>query len=523
MDVQALIDELNQADEHTRLEAKSSQELGASLLQTICAFANEPGLGGGVVLLGVEQDGEGRYVPVGVPAPDKVCADVASACATTFNATLRPRLETRLIAGKAVVVVEVEEAPTGLKPVYFLKQGLPQGAFRRVGSSDQRMVDEDLAAMFAERGGRAFDTTVVPGARRDDLDPAAIAEYRRLRRNLSPHAIELSWDDDELLEAIGALTREGGQLVPTVAGLVVFGRPPALRRLFPMLRADYIRTYGTEWVAAGDARFEAQEFRLPGILLVRTLVNTIVEGMLRRVVVGAGALERREIPLLPEEVIREAVVNALMHRSYRRQDPLMIIRYFNRLEIRNAGTSLKHEDTFGTPGSVPRNPAIAAIFHDTGLAETKGSGIRVMRQQMDAAGLAKPTLIPDRRDDRFTATFLFHHFLDREDLAWLAPFESLDLTMPERAALIIVREIGAINNLALRQVGGFEPGAASTALRRLKGLGLLEAFGRGPGTYYRPAGLLAELAEAKPESATLSQDLPPLSQDLPPLSQDLPP
>jgi ATP-dependent DNA helicase RecG len=229
--------------------------------------------------------------------------------------------------------------------------------------------------------------------------------------------------------------------------------------------------------------------------------------------------------LLPEEVIREAVVNAFMHRSYRRQEPLLVIRYANRLEIRNAGASLKHEDAFGTPGSVPRNPSIAAIFHETGIAETKGSGIRVMRQHMEAAGLARPLLVPDRRDDRFIATFLFHHFLDREDLDWLMPFEPLSLTMPERAALIFVRETGAIDHLALRQVVGLEPGAASAALRRLRAFGLLDAFGRGPGTYYRPAGLLATVlhppAAAAPTSPALSQDPSALSQDLRALSQDL--
>jgi ATP-dependent DNA helicase RecG len=286
VDLQALIEELNQADEHTRLEAKSSQELGVSVLQSVCAFSNEPGLGGGVVLLGVERDESGTYVPVGVPDPDKVATDLASACATTFNTPVRPHLETRVVAGRAVVIVRVDEAPAGVKPVYFTRQGLPQGAFRRVGSSDQRMVDEDLAALFAERRGHAYDTTVVPGARRDDLDPAAVAEYRRLRRALAPNAIELSWPDDEVLEAIGALAREPEGLVPTVAGVVVFGRPQALRRLFPMLRVDYVRTYGTDWVSDRDDRFEAQEFRGPAILLVRTLLHTVAEGMLKRVVVG---------------------------------------------------------------------------------------------------------------------------------------------------------------------------------------------------------------------------------------------
>lgn len=76
---------------------------------------------------------------------------------------------------------------------------------------------------------------------------------------------------------------------------------------------------------------------------------------------------------LPLRVLREAVVNALIHRSYRENRPIQIIRYPNRIEISNPGFSLKSEDKLGEPGSVNRNPFIASIFHETNLAETKGS------------------------------------------------------------------------------------------------------------------------------------------------------
>lgn len=53
MDIQELLLELNQTDEHQRIEAKAASKLGPSILQTVCAYANEPGLGGGFLLLGV--------------------------------------------------------------------------------------------------------------------------------------------------------------------------------------------------------------------------------------------------------------------------------------------------------------------------------------------------------------------------------------------------------------------------------------------------------------------------------------
>ena len=64
------------------------------------------------------------------------------------------------------------------------------------------------------------------------------------------------------------------------------------------------------------------------------------------------------------------------------------------------GYSLKAPDKFGEPGSQTRNPRIAAVLHDTDYAEAKGSGIRVMREKMEAANLFPPHLESDRVGDR---------------------------------------------------------------------------------------------------------------------------
>ncbi len=145
----------------------------------------------------------------------------------------------------------------------------------------------------------------------------------------------------------------------------------------------------------------------------------------------ANGLMRQEEPRIPSRVIREALVNALMHRSYRIYSPVQVIRYANRLEIRNPGHSLKPVEALGNPGSKPRNPTIAAVLHETKFAESKGSGIRVMRQLMRGAHLSPPTFESDRDQELFTATFLMHHFLDQQDIRWLEYFKGADLSDDE--------------------------------------------------------------------------------------------
>lgn len=88
MTAQELLERLNLLDENERIEAKQANEIGKSLLETVCAFANEPGLGGGWLLLGVTREELAlfpAYEVQGLDQPDKIGADLASQTASVFN------------------------------------------------------------------------------------------------------------------------------------------------------------------------------------------------------------------------------------------------------------------------------------------------------------------------------------------------------------------------------------------------------------------------------------------------------
>ncbi len=253
----------------------------------------------------------------------------------------------------------------------------------------------------------------------EDIDPAAIEDYRQQRRAINPDAEELSWLDDDLLRSLGCAKRDSGSLKPTVAGIVLFGSTMALRRCFPMMRIDYIRVPSRQLVENPDHRFDTLEIRAPLFAAIRRATNTVRDELIQSFSLPEGALARGDEPTVPLRVIREAIVNAVMHRSYRILGAIQIIRYANRLEIRNPGHSIKAEEQLGEPGSETRNPRIAAVLHEVNIAETKGSGIRAMRELMLAHDLLPPTFESSRRPDQFVATFLFHHFLGPDDLTWL--------------------------------------------------------------------------------------------------------
>ena len=494
MNAHDLWEKLSLLDENERIEAKRAQEAGKSLLETICAFANEPGLGGGWLLLGVAPDEQALfagYAVEGVPQPDKLSADLASQCATMFNVPLRVDIRTEALEGKPVVVVHVPESPAQDKPVYFKATGLPKGAFRRIGSTDQRCTEDDLETLYQSRQRDSFDAGLLADAELDDLDESAIAEYRQARAEANPDAEELRWSDLDVLRALNAVRRDGaGAWKPTVAGVLLFGKPVALRRSFPMTRVDYIRVPGREWVPHPERRFDTVELRGPLFSLLRRAQAAILDDLPKSFGLEEGQLQRTDQPVIPLRALREALVNALMHRSYRVHAPVQVIRYANRLEIRNPGFSLKSPDHLGEPGSMPRNPHIAAVLHETRFAETKGSGIRAIREAMDKAGLVPPLFESDRGQDQFSALFFFHHFLGSGDLLWLARFKELHLSDEEARALIVAREAGAIDNATYRTLNKVDTLAASNALRRLRDAGLFSQQGRGSATWYQPASLL---------------------------------
>jgi ATP-dependent DNA helicase RecG len=490
-----LLESLNLLDENEHIEAKRASEAGKSILETICAFANEPGLGGGWLLLGVVREDQAlfpAYEVEGIDQPEKLGAEIATQCRNTFNQPVRVEISPETIHGMTVLVVHVPEAQPQDKPVFFKAQGLPKGALRRISSTDQHCTDDDLAVFYQGRQTESFDSTLVADATLDDLLPEAIADYRQSRAEANPDAEELRWSDEDLLQSLGCI-RRNQQAVwqPTVAGLMLFGKPVALRRCFPMMRVDYIRVPGREWVPHPDRRFDTIDLRDPLLRLVRRAQAAILDDLPKGFALEEGDLQRHDKPAIPLRVIREALVNALMHRSYRSHSPVQIIRYANRLEIRNPGFSLKSQDHLGEPGSQLRNPKIAAALYDTRLAETKGSGI-LMRESMEQAGLTPPLFESDRGNDQFVARYFFHHFLGAEDIAWLAQFKDMHLSEDEAKALIVVREAGALNNGTYRELTKVDTLTASQALRRLRDAGLLAQKGRGSATYYVPTERLLD-------------------------------
>lgn len=309
--VKEIIQELNSIDEHIKIEAKQcTNKVDKSVLETICAFSNEPGVGGGEILLGVSDNPEKemRYSIQGVHDADKIQKDLASQCATLFNRPIRPLISATSIKGKTVILITVKELDSQLKPLYFKNEKLPQGAWRRIGSTDQRCSDEDIRALHGQSDD--FDKLMLEETDLDDLDENAVAHYRRLRAEVNPEAEELTLSDIEMLRAIKAVKKDkNGVWHLTTTGLIVFGKSLALRREMPAMRVDYIRVPGNEWVPDAHNRFASIDMRGPLLLMVSRAYNAIADDLPRGFSLKPGQLQASRPLIIPEDALREAIVN----------------------------------------------------------------------------------------------------------------------------------------------------------------------------------------------------------------------
>ncbi len=169
------------------------------------------------------------------------------------------------------------------------------------------------------------------------------------------------------------------------------------------------------------------------------------------------------------------------------------------------------------PGSKPRNPIVAAVFHGLNRAETKGTGIATMLEDMRVAGLSTPPIFESDRDKNvFDLILLSHHLLDRNTLKWLSQFRGVELSDAQRRALAFVRKIGAITNQGYRQLNGTDTLIASAGLRGLRDANLLIQQGKGSSTYYQLSSQACEISDNQIPShkSTGSEERAPLTKTL---------
>jgi ATP-dependent DNA helicase RecG len=235
----------------------------------------------------------------------------------------------------------------------------------------------------------------------EDLDATRIRRYFEQR---SPEAIvNAERPLHELIEQadLPLVVRRGNQLAPTVAAMLLFGRQP--QYFLPQAFVSAARLPGLD---LNVTAIDRDTFRGTVDELIEQSTAFVRRNMRTASILEDEKLPRRtDIPEYPLRAVREAITNACVHRDYSRWSQEVAVRMFDdRLEVSSPGGLVRGMtiEDLGTGKYAARNPTLAEAMREMGLIERFGTGIRMMRREMETLGSAPPIFVVD--ENSFTVT-----------------------------------------------------------------------------------------------------------------------
>ncbi len=367
--------ELLKNGENSGVEFKRDDVENHELAKELVAFLN---LEGGVVLLGIDDDG----TVSGTSRPN-LEEWVAELCRVKIEPPIVPHLSwVRAVEpGKDVLIVRVSQGPD--KP-YGRVHNNRRTYFIRVGSTSREASREELERMFQASGRVQYGLKPVPGATLEDLDRRRLRDYfgRVLGGGAPADAAVEEWE--KLLRNLDLMTVSSGLAVPTIDGMLLFGKTP--KRFLPQsgIRALCYPGATPDYAARRD-----QELRGPMVPLCSADATIVESGLVEQALdfvsrnteptaylEGGRRLDR---PAYPDAVLREAIVNALVHRDYSiaGTDILLAI-YADRLEIVSPGRLPNTVTLEGMKAGMryARNQTLVNVMRDYRYVDFRGMGVR---------------------------------------------------------------------------------------------------------------------------------------------------
>jgi ATP-dependent DNA helicase RecG len=416
----------------------------------VIAFANTEG---GVLFVGIGKDG----TVVGVKDPDDTMLRISGSLHDCIKPDIIPFVQIRTITRERKNVVEVDVSVGTGRPYYISRKGLrPEGVYVRRGSATLPLSDEGIRKMIADNYGSSFEE-------RRSVDQNLTFETFRKEmsvRGLKPGAMQMK-----------TLQMTGEDGLYTNLGLLLSDQCPF------SLKAAVFED------AAKEKFLDRKEFN--GSLLKQLEDCFAYMNLMNRQRAEIHGLRREDRRDYPEEAIREALLNAVVHRDYSMGGSSIVNIYEDRMEFISLGGLIAglSMDAVFMGASLSRNPGLAAVFYRMKLIESYGTGIVKIRELCRKAA---------RKPAFETAPGAFRVILYKDDAAASAKKPADDFrydTAGETAdADRILGEVNAAGYITRKQAETVLGSGQTKAYRVLNSLveeGRLDVIKAGRKTVYR--------------------------------------
>jgi ATP-dependent DNA helicase RecG len=480
------------------VEFKAAEADAADIARAIVALANS---GGGLLLLGVGDRGElwGLWYapPAHLSRTIRAMPDLSAWRQWLVNVSrhncdpaVPVTVEHVALEGRDLLVVHV---PNGQDKPYRANGRV----YVRIDTDVHEATREEIGRLMQESGRVQYERLAVPDADLSELDTALLERYfvevRRLDypRNLDERA--------RLLVNLGFASHSGGRVVPTVAGLLLFGERPQDRLPSATVKCAFF--YGLH---QGEQLRDRADVEGPLPRLIDESASFVARN--RRLVPRMEGVRRRDIPEYPEYSVREAIANAVAHRDWALEGAkVRLFMFDDRLEMWSPGR-LPPPVTLERLGyeQFSRNRLIARVLFQLGYMEEVGLGIRRIREEQAALGLPPAEF----REEGFSFVITLRSIAPRERVPEPAepaeaseagaatidhPFKALlergEINARQYQGLVYAHEHGTIARRQYVVLTGASIRTATNDLTALVQTGLIEPVGgRGSRTAYRLVG-----------------------------------
>jgi len=379
-----------------------------------------------------------------------------------------PSIRVEEIGGKQVIVVDALESKQ--KPVLAFGR-----AVIRVGESNQKLGYEEIRNLALQTSKVYWDERICDDAGLEDIDEEKVMRYLERREEIRKVSKPEKMDMNTLLLNIGAAKKMNGETKPTNAGILFFGKNPQRFVLQSQLRTarfagrtltrdflDRLDCSGALWELVGQAEdFVRKNIRLFGF----------------RTEYSFQRIDKLEYPI---KAVREAIINALIHRNYSEPADTRVAIFDDRIEIISPGSFPKGV-TPEKPKHVPVNPVLCQLMYDIGFIEKYGSGIYMINELCEEWGILKPEY--ELSEVETTVSFR-----SGGKAIVIGEIEKIGVELNERQreGLKIVFKKGKIANADYAKMFGISRNTATNDLTELVEKGLIKRVGRGRGSYYTP-------------------------------------
>lgn len=361
------------------------------LYDTISAFSNQNS--GGIFVFGLDE--KTGFSKAGVYDAQDLQKKVMEYC-EQMTPVVRPVFTVCDEDGLLFVSAEIPPVDIAERPCFKTAKGRLQGSYIRVGDADKPMTEYEVYSYEAFRKKYRDDIRAVDGASFKSLEMAKVDAYLARKRNERPNLAGLP---NEQQYELTSITRNGKI---TMTALLLFGLYP--QAFYPQLSIIATSVPGKEMGAldpAGNRFLDSKriEGTLPDMLdgaiaFVRTNMRTATK-------IDPESGERVDVPQYPITAVREAVLNALVHRDYSFHTegmPIQLVLYEDRMEIINPGGLYGRltVDQLGQTQPDTRNAALVTAMETLGKTENRYSGIPTIRYAMKKNALPAPVFMDSR-------------------------------------------------------------------------------------------------------------------------------